>query len=189
MANVGHKMIDSITKTLLEFLKLTPRYLVSLGIAAAFLLFCPENILKNLSIFDFTQNYRHWLSITLILSSTLLIVTIAIQITNWVKKWLRNRKFYKSMTERLHRLTEHEKQILRFYIVQQSKTNVLRFDDGIVNGLESQGIIYRAASVGNLIEGVAYNICDFAWNYLNVYPHLLNGTTNTYRTDKRLPLW
>lgn len=89
------------------------------------------------------------------------------------------------MSERLDSLTEDEKQILRFYIAEQTKSNVLRIDDGIVQGLVSTGIIYRAASVGNMLEGFSYNLSDFAWNYLSVYPHLLEGTTNTYRTDKR----
>jgi hypothetical protein len=178
-------MIESITKPLFEFLKLAPRYLVALGIAAAVLLFSPESILKNLALYDLTQKYRHWISFVFIFSSALLIVTVIIEITKWTKRWWSERKFYNRMSERLNTLTEEEKQILRFYIAQQSKTNVLRLDDGIVQGLVSSGIIYRAASVGNMLEGFAYNISDFAWDSLNVYPHLLEGTTNTYRTDKR----
>lgn len=177
-------MIESFTKPFLELLKLTPRYLVALGAASAFLLFSPDNILKALSIYDFAQNYRPWLSIVLIIATALLIVTIAIEITKWIKRWWYEKKFYNRMHERLNSLTENEKQILRFYIAQQSKTNVLRLDDGIVQGLVSQGIIYRATSLGNMLEGFAYNISDFAWDYLNLYPHLLEGTTNTCRTDK-----
>ena len=166
-------------------MKLTPRYLIALGIVAAFLFFSPESILKNLAIHDFAQNYRSWISFIFILSSVLLIVTVIIEITKWTKRWWRERKFYNHMSDRLNSLTEDEKQILRFYIAKQTKTNVLRLDDGIVQGLVSAGIIYRAASVGNLLEGFSYNISDVAWDYLNVYPHLLEGTTNTYRTDKR----
>ena len=189
-ASVGleQNMINSITKPLFEFLKLTPRYLIALGITAAFMLFSTESILKNLGIYDFAQNYRHWLSFVLILSSAILIVTVVIEITKWPKRWWRKRKFYNRMTERLNCLTENEKQILRFYIGQQSKTNTLRIDDGIVQGLESAGIIYRATSLGNMLEGFAYNISDFAWDYLNMNHHLLEGITNTCRTDKRR-LW
>ncbi len=162
-------MIESITKPLLEFLKLTPRYLIALGAASAFLLFCPENILQKLSIYDFSQNYRPWFSIILILSSALLMVTIAMEILKKAKRWWRERKFYNHMSEHLNSLTEDEKQILRVYIAEQTKSNVLRIDDGIVQGLVSAGIIYRAASVGTMLEGFAYNIGDFAWNYFNLY--------------------
>jgi hypothetical protein len=41
-------MITGIVKSIFEFLKLTPRYIVVLGAASAFLLFSPENVLKNL---------------------------------------------------------------------------------------------------------------------------------------------
>jgi hypothetical protein len=150
-----------------------------------FCFFGPENIFKKLSIYDFTQNYRPWLSIVFILASAPLIVTIAIEITKWAKRWWRERQFYNRMSERLDSLTEDGKQILRFYIAEQTRSNVLRIDDGIVQGLVSAGIIYRAASVGNMLEGFSYNISDFAWNYLCVNPHLREGTTSKYRTDKR----
>ena len=172
-------------KPFLEFLKLTPRYLVALGVVAAFLLFIPENILKNLAIHDFAKNYRPWISFVLLISSALLVVTSAIWTTKRIQKWWRRRNFDLKIIESLNILTEDEKQILRFYIAEQTKTNTLRFDDGIVNGLVSKGIIYRSASVGTLFEGSAHNISELAWNYLNIHPHVLEGTTNTYRTDKR----
>ena len=91
----------------------------------------------------------------------------------------------KTSLARLHRLTEDEKQILRFYFAKGTKANVLRFDDGVVQGLASAGIIYMSAPIGNMFEGFAYNISDFAWDYLHEHKELLAGTTNTSRTDKR----
>ena len=93
------------------------------------------------------------------------------------------------MTERLNRLTEDEKQILRFYLAENTRANMLRIEDGVVQGLKADGIIFQSASLGNVLEGFAHNISDFAWDYLHINPHLLDGTTNTYRTDKRRRLW
>lgn len=177
-------MVGSITKNLLEFLKLTPRYLVSLGIATSFLLFSPKNVLQYLRIYNFTQDYRQWISILLILSVALLAVSIAIEAMQVIKHWWNKKKFYNRMSKRLNNLTEDEKQILRYYIANQTKSNVLKFDDGIVQGLVAKDIIRRASSLGNLLEGFPYNISEFAWEYLNEDPWILEGTTETCRTDK-----
>ena len=71
----------------------------------------------------------------------------------------------------------------------QTRSNTLRIDDGVVNGLVAKGIIFRAASMGNLLEGMAHNIGDFAWDYLHENPHLLEGITDIARTDKRRSMW
>jgi hypothetical protein len=53
--------MSDYAKTALEILKLAPRYLVSLGIIAAFFLFTPDKTLKWFGIFDFAQHYRAWM--------------------------------------------------------------------------------------------------------------------------------
>ena len=88
------------------------------------------------------------------------------------------------MYAKLENLTEEEKQIMRYYLATKSRSNTLRIDDGVVNSLVANRIIYRGASVGNMLEGFAHNISDIAWEYLHSHPELLVGSTNTYRTDK-----
>jgi len=182
-------MFSEIAKSVLEFLKLAPRYLIALGIFAAFLLFSPESLLKHLGVFDFTQNNRPWLGIIFIASVALFGVSICADILNWIKRWWWRRKEFQRITKRLHRLTEDEKQILRFYIAENTRANTLSIEDGIVQELVAERIIFRSASVGNMLEGFAHNISDIAWDYLHLYPQLLEGNTNTYRTDKRRELW
>jgi hypothetical protein len=178
-------MSGDYAKTLLEALKLAPRYLVSLSVIAAFFLFGSGKWLKGLGVDEFAKHYRQWIALTFIITSTLFAADRCIAICGWIRYKVLVGKFTKRRLERLHSLTEDEKQILRFYISQQTKTNVLRYDDGVVQGLESAGVIRRSSTLGTLMEGFAYNITDFAWNYLNEHHELLLGTTNTYRTDKR----
>jgi hypothetical protein len=182
-------MIAEAAKSFLEFLKLAPRYLIALGVMAAFLLFASEEFLKFISVLEFAQNNRPMLGLTLIVTVALFAVSIAADGISIAKGWWRKRDFYRRVTNRLNCLTEDEKQIIRFYIAKQTRANVLRYDDGVVQGLVSDGIIYQSASLGNMLEGFAHNISDFAWDYLHVHPHLLEGTTNTYRTDKRESYW
>jgi len=177
-------MIAEITKTILEALKLAPRYLIAFAVFAGFLLFSRDELLKKIGVLDFTQNNRPWLGITLVAACSLFGVYVASVILNTIKRWWRSRNECNRIMKRLKLLTEDEKQILRYYLTKNTRANTLRIEDGVVQELVSERIIYRSASVGNAMEGFAHNIGDFVWNYIHVYPEILEGTTNTYRTDK-----
>jgi hypothetical protein len=175
--------VSDIFKLALEIFKLAPRYLVSITAIAAIFLFAPENTLKAIGGFEFAKSYRQWIGIAFIGSGVLFLVDRCIAIFGWIRHGVAMQKHTKAMLKRLHSLREDEKQILRFYVAKQTKTNVLRIEDGIVQGLESTGIIYRATGIGHVLHGFAYNIDDRVWEYLNKHQRLLNGTTNSYRTD------
>jgi hypothetical protein len=170
---------------ILEVLKLAPRYLAAIGLFCGFLLLVPASIANGLGVHDFTQSYRTWLGIALIATLSLLAVNGCVTVCDVIRNRMRRATAYQRKLTRLHGLTEEEKQILRYYIAKQSKTNVLRIDDGIVNGLRADGIIHLAARQGDIVEGFAHNIDEAAWEYLNEHEELLEGSTNTYRTDKR----
>lgn len=176
-------------KTFLEVLKLAPRYLISLGIMAAALLFPSRQFLERIGVAEFAQNNRTVLGLTLVVTCSLFTISIAADLINIVKKWWKRRAFSRRIADRLHCLTEDEKQILRFYIVNDTRANTLSIEDGVVQGLKTAGIIYQSASLGNVLEGFAHNINEFAWDYLHTHLYLLEGTTNTNRTDKRDDYW
>jgi hypothetical protein len=172
-------------KPLFEFLKLTPRYLTAIGLVAGIILFGSDNFRETLGLAKFAQDYRFVLGILFLSSIALLLVAMGGGGIWRIQQWWRKRKAFKRITERLHCLTEDEKQILRYYIANNTRANMLRVENGVVSGLVSEGIIYQSASLGNVLEGFAHNIGDIAWDYLHVYPDLLNGTTTVCRTDKR----
>jgi hypothetical protein len=170
---------------IMDALRLAPRYLVAVGIFCGFFLFLPEQTARQIGIFDFSQHYRQWIGVTFLAAISLVAVTGSLEVITFIRELIARKNREKRMCQALHRLTEEEKQILRFYYAMQSKTNTLRTDDGVVNGLVAKGIIHRAASLGNILEGFAHNIDERAWEVLHEKPELLEGTTNTYRTDKR----
>lgn len=176
--------MSDYAKIALEALKLAPRYLVSLCIVSAFFLFTPEKLQKGFGVFEFAQHYRVYFFCAFILTGVLFVVDRSIAVFGWIQHKSRISKFTKRRLERLHRLTEDEKQILRFYFTKQTRSNVLRIDDGVVNGLASDGIIYRSANVSSGPMAFAHNISEAAWNYIHNNQHLLDGTTNIYRTDE-----
>jgi len=78
---------------------------------------------------------------------------------------------------------------LRYYFAKNTRANMLKINDGVVQGLVADHIIYRSASMGDILEGFAHNITDFVWDYIHTNPKVLQGTTNFYRTDKRERGW
>jgi len=55
VGSIGENMIAEMLKTLLETLKLAPRYLVALGAAVGILLFSNDNFLRKFSVLRFTE--------------------------------------------------------------------------------------------------------------------------------------
>jgi len=178
-------MLTEAPKALLEFLKLTPRYLIALFAMASVLLFCPEEFLKFIGVLELAKDYRAVLGIAFVVTGVLLVTSIASTMAAAFKRGARKRHFQRGIAERLNRLTEDEKEILRFYIAQNTRANMLRIDDGVVQGLVTSGIIYRSARFGDAIYGWAHNINEFAWDYLQIQPDLLDGTSNRERTDRK----
>lgn len=176
-------MIEFI-KALLEGLKLGPRHYVAISVFTGVLLFCDPDLLERIALRDFAEDYRTVLGFAFVAACTLVAVGLGSGVLARVGGWWRQRKFQGEVLQRLQCLTEDEKQILRFYVVHQTKTNTLRVNDGVVNGLVASGILYRAAAVGDLVQGFAHNLSEEAWQYLQIDPSVLDGNTNRVRTDK-----
>jgi hypothetical protein len=111
-------------------------------------------------------------------------IYVVVEICNYFRQEITLLRYKNAVIESLEELTEDEKTILRFYIHGKTKTNYLRYQDGVVQGLESKGIIYLASRRGNMFRGFAYNISKIAWDRLNEKRGLLSGETNLARTDR-----
>jgi len=178
-------MIDAIAK----ILQLAPRYLAVIAIACGVYLFAPAEWIAKIGLDNLDEKYRPYIGGAFLISTGVTIVGVASWIGVFGFAFARAGGIKRKAIKRLHSLTENEKQILRFYIAKQTKSNTLRFDDGVVQGLVSANIIYRSTDFGNMVEGFSYNIQDFAWERLNENPNLLIGTTTVARTDERTDHW
>lgn len=172
-----------IVKALLDCLKLRPRYFLVIGVVSGVLLYADAQLLHQIGVDELAKDYRPILGMALIVSCVLLGVAIASAWAAHVRRQWRQWQFDRRIIERLQTLTEEEKQILRFYIAKQSRSNVLRIGDGVVQGLVAAGIIFRSASLGGRTGEFAHNIRDVAWKHLNEQLALLDGETDIYRSD------
>lgn len=181
-------MID-MTKLPFELLKLAPRYLIAIGLVAGLMLFGGESFRDTLGLSKFVSEYRPYLGGLFLTSFVLLLVAISHDGVSAIMRRRREKEHDDRVRQYLRGLNEGEKQILRYYFTKNTRANSLRIDDGVVQGLVSNGIIFQSSALGTYFHGFAHNICDVAWDYLNAHPELLVGSTNTYRTDKTDDHW
>ena len=157
----------------LDAIKLSPKYLIPIFLASGFLLFSPPQYSETLGLDKLIILYRSWIGLVFLLSSTLLFSHAISQIWSWVTKKYGAKKRLISLKKRLGNLTVEEKKILNAYISNQTRTQVLDLENGIVNGLIQEGIIYRVSPIVR-VTLTACNIQPWAWDFLNENKHLLS---------------
>jgi Super-infection exclusion protein B len=161
-------------ETITEFLKLLLLNEVPpiLWIFSVILLFAPTNVLDMLGLTTLVPQYRPLIGTVFLLSSSMLIVRLGIETQRFIKQNRDKSRWRESGRRRLQALTTQEQAILQGYINMRTRSQFLDSQDGVVNGLEAEGIIYRASLVGEL-DNWAYNIQPWAWDYLNAHRELL----------------
>lgn len=177
-------MFAEFVKSALEFLKLAPRYLVAVVVIAGALLFFPNTWLERVGVAGFAKANRQWLGLAFLVSAVLWGIAVVMGCWVWARRRLTQRSVRRHVVWKLNSLTEDEKQILRYYLFNNTHANSLRIDDGVVQGLVTDHIIYRSSTMGYALDGFAHNITDYVWDYIHANPQVLQGTTDSCRTDK-----
>lgn len=177
-------MLESI-KSILAILKIKNHHIFLIALLSAFLIFSPEKWLKEIYVFDFSQNYRLYIALIFLTSTGLFLINSIILIYPIIKNYYNEIQRKNCIINYLKNLTEGEKEILRYYHHYQTKSNRLKLDDGTVALLREKGIIYIATERGSIISGSDHNISEIAWNYIETHPDILNGKSNYCRTDKK----
>jgi len=167
---------------LLDWLKLSPKYLIPISAVTGFVLFAPTSILSIFSLVALVSQYRPYLGGIFLMSSALLVMDWLTLAYKWIKEGRCQSQTLKKSQRRLHGLTEEEKAILRGYIRGKTRTQYFSVVDGVVRGLEAEYIIFKVSNIGH-----PYNIQPWAWEYLNEHPELLlsNQELASLRCDIR----
>jgi len=156
---------------LLESTKiLTPKLMLPVCILSAFLLFSPAHLIAAIGLSQFVAGNRAWIGLSFLASASLLISHCArtylprgIKVLNLARK----RRF------RARALSEDEKQLIRGYINNNTRTLYYTLDDGVVSGLVREGFLERATSVSNRETAFAFNITDWAYEYFTDHRELI----------------
>jgi hypothetical protein len=159
--------------SVLEAIKLSPKYLLPIFIAAAVLLFAPAPLLSQLGVAGLVGAYRMWIGLVCLLSGVLLLSHLLFSASDWLSDKVSTRRFKAQGLKYLTSLTPPEKRLLGFYIAHNTRSQNLELESGVANGLVHQGVIYRASNVGRALSGFAHNIQPWAWDALQAQPSLL----------------
>lgn len=149
----------------IDWIKLSPKYLIGVIIASIFLLFSPESILSTLGISALVTSIKPFLSVTLVISTAMLLGALLASVGSFmggiVSIWLKTFQ-YKS---RLKDLTKEEKKILKSYLDQDTRSHLFNMTNGVVQGLVHEKILYQSTSMMSGIT-ISYNIQPWAWRYI-----------------------
>ncbi len=176
-------------KAALEALKLSPRKLVAISAVLGFLLLAKPEWREVLGVSALVENHRAVMGVGFLVAVALLLADLGTHLARKVRHTLARSHLKRRVLQRLRTLSEDEKQILRFYVAQNTRTNSLRIDDAVAQGLAADGVIALAGNFGNALDGFPYRIADVVWSELQKEPGLLDGSTNTYRTDRTERFW
>jgi len=176
-------MVTDTAKSLIDWIKLSPRYLLPVCIFCGFVVFAPPRLLSIFGLTGIVSSYRPWFGLAFLLSAALVVSSAVFALYERLKERRLGKTVREYQRHRLHHLTEGEKELLRGFIHNQTRTRNLSMSDGRVGQFEMENIIFRSSSLGQYPDAFAYNIQPWAWEYLNKHPEVLQPASPTENGD------
>ena len=160
---------------LTEWLKLSAVRIAAVLLASGFLMFAPDVVHERLGVTGLVAAYRGYIGLALVGSAALLVAMAGEAIWGRAKPRLDLFLLIRRMRPRLDRLTPAEKDVLRPYLKEKTRTQYFQLGDGVVAELVTARILhsFNVSAPGGM--SWAHNIQPWAWDHLNKHPDLLKG--------------
>lgn len=129
-----------------DILNLPVKIMSALSLASILMLVLPTEFLEILHLTSFINKYGFIIGLVFIVSLSILIVTLVIQIFNFISEKRKLKLFYKNAEARLRKLTPYEVCIVLSLFEKENYTNLLPINDGAVRKIESEMIIGKATN-------------------------------------------
>lgn len=136
------------------------------------MLFANDKALDTLGLTTFVAESRAFIGAAFVVSVCIISVALISAIASFAWPWLAQSFRIRQHRRRLHDLDPAEKEILAYYIDNQTRSQNLPIQSGIVNALQSEKIIVHGSTLGS-VYGFDFIIQPWAWDYLNKHPELL----------------
>ena len=157
---------------ILDWIKLPTKTLTAICLFAGILLFANDELINTIGMNSLIESYRPYIGAIFLISFSLVTVNCILGTFNFFKPWIVQSYLVYHGKKRLKALTPEEKEILSYFIKNQTRSQALQIQDGTVAALQAEKIIARASQLGSL-HGFSYIIQPWAWEYLNKNQHLL----------------
>jgi hypothetical protein len=125
----------------------------------------------HLAIYEWAHPYRGLEVTVFAFSGAVLLANTGLSFVGWVGRHVHSFGVRRRVRKYLYGLTLKEKYILQRYMEEQTRTEYLKMNDGVVAGLIEHGVIYPAPVHYARGSTLAHNITDFAWVY-RAHPEL-----------------
>jgi hypothetical protein len=165
---------------LTELLKLAPRYLFALVLVGTLIIFLPDRAIERLGLRETWTQPRFWIGFVILLAASLLLTHGLGKVWEVLHRYYSARNDRQRREKRFRSLTQPEKTLLRGFVSAGSRSQQLKYDDGVVIGLMHDGVLYYASG-----RAVSYldplnfytqvNMELWAWEYLHQHPECLLG--------------
>lgn len=150
--------MEWLTK-IIEAAKLPTKFIFSIFMVAIALLLLPKELLNNLHLKEFIDKYGLYIGITALGSGSLLLIEILIHVWNAAKVKIIHSKAKKASFERVQKLDNSEKAVLREFFLQGQNTIKLPIDHPVVAGLLNSSILSMVGSHGRMsIAGMLFSM-------------------------------
>lgn len=157
----------------LDWIKLPTKTLAALCFVFGVMVFSGDAALESFGLKAFVEDYRAYLGVGFLATLALTVVNSLAAVWQFIYPWIAEAYWIRIGRKRLQSLNPTEKEILRYYIQNQTRSQSLPIQDGTVNALQREKIIIRGSSLGSLYS-FDFIIQPWAWEYLNEHPELLD---------------
>jgi hypothetical protein len=144
--------IYSLFSKIFDVLK-SPKLLIWVALTSVLFLYIPVSIVPYSEYQNLKNQYGIWVLLILIGSISMLTIDAVIYLYNHVKKTSNLNRYKKKIRDRLESLSEHEKAILREFIIQDRSLIKLPIDNANVLSLVDADIIKLSRRLGEFHHG------------------------------------
>jgi hypothetical protein len=149
-------MTEKIIDRIFDFDKISTKLIVLVWAITGLLLFIPSSVLDKVRLTEFLVTYGMWVGIAFVFSTGFLFVTLYTYLTTGIANRRHAKRLKEGLIDWLKNLDDHEKAVLREFIIKSSYTLQLPMDNSAVIGLESKRIIFRVSDTGFTYFSGAY---------------------------------
>ena len=164
--------MESLAK-ILDFIKLPLIYISAFLLASSCFIFVPDNILSELGVVELKTQYRSYIGITFIFSSSIIFVNFIAYIFKKLKRKYKNYIWRRIAIKTLRSLNIVEKSILRDMIMNGTHSREIDITGGSHSRLEYHKIIYWTSNLSTIGTLFTFNIQPWVVDYLRKYPTLV----------------
>lgn len=164
-------------KELFSQLTLPLKYKLVLSLGVGLVLFLPDDVLSSRLGIQLLPWLRSVLGYVFIVAVALTVAEIVVSVMDIARtrfaQWWRRKSTVRAVIRQLHNLSPDEKAYLATFVRDDTITQSMPINDGIVQSLVKKRIIYRASVLSQVGAHFPHNLQPLVYEHLKKHPEVL----------------